>query len=96
MTTQLPFTSPLSMADLEERLAAQDAALQSLSWMVAADHALLLAIVETHPDPSAIASRLMEGMDRMADVLVPERVPQYREEVQRLLSTVLKIVNRVE
>ena len=93
MTLKLPFITSNPWADLEQRLAGQDAELQSLSWMVAANQALLLAIVQTHPNPKAVADLLMDSMDRMADVLKPERVPQYREEVQRLLNAVLQISN---
>ena len=50
---------------------------------VSACRAVAHALIATHPDRDAVRAKLLEAMDLMADVTPPERIPLYREALQR-------------
>ena len=48
------------------------------------------SLIATHPAPSALHAAVLDGMDRLADSLQPDRIPRYRAAIGRLLQSMPK------
>lgn len=98
-STEPLFSYPLP--DLARKMQGQsELLLEFVQWAremnaaMAAQRALLQAVVATHPAPKALLEHFQTGMDTVADVVPGDQVADYRKEMQLLQSMILAAVNR--
>lgn len=46
------------------------------------------SLIATHPRPADLHADMLDRMDKLADSLRPERIPAYRDSIDKLLKTI--------
>lgn len=83
-----------AMRELKELNAGMVALAGDTHAQLAAQRALLQALIASHPDPEALSAQYMDQMDLLADLLQSDRVEKYRAEAQRFQGTILQAIRQ--
>ncbi|MDP3522564.1 MAG: hypothetical protein Q8S02_18285 [Hydrogenophaga sp.] len=66
---------------------------REINAAMAAQRALLAALIATHKQPAELLAHFQQGMDMVADAVPPDQVADYRREMQLLQGLLLNAVN---
>lgn len=91
----------VSIRRLEELLARQSRILSDLTDEAVKNHSIITALialsqalVESHPNPTALAQSFLDQIDAIGSIASDKDVECYRSDIQKINAFILEVVNR--